>query len=493
MSEVVIEPEKKVPTLFKDPFDVVVIGGGSAGIAASVAAARNGASTLLVEQYGALGGTATLGLCDNFDGVDRSVNSGIFLEFFDRLLAENATVQRWEAMYDREVFKKNAFEMIGEAGVKLLLYTHAVDVVMKQGTIDAVIVESKSGRKAIKGRVFVDASADADISARTGVPLMKGGIDGRSQALTLLFVVGGFDMDEVKRFQERECGGEWLGPCPCLGGRVSRCSCTCGSTFIVPTELVKAARDSGELYMAHESLLGYFSLRCDQIHFGCIHIIGADPLDTEDLTRAEVEARKQAISITNFLRNHIPGFENAYIMTTASMMGVRESARIIGDYVLTDKSTTNGGSFDDSIAIGNFWQDLHGPGEFHRFLPAHYVVPFDIPYRCLLPRGVDNLLVAGRCISTDFRTQSITRQIPVCFATGEAAGTAAALAASEGVKPREVNIEQLQAVLVKNGGKILKTVLNLKDVIGRYKRQNRIFKKLDEERNVSSPEQYSAG
>ncbi len=492
MTDFFVEPERKTPIMFKEPFDVVVVGGGSAGIAASLAAARNGAKTILIEQHGTLGGTSTLGLCDNFDGIDRSVQGGIFIEMLDRLRAENAALERWEGLYDREILKRIAFELMEKSGVNLLLYAHAVSVVKEDNEIRAVIIEGKSGRLAVTGKVFIDASADADISQRAGARIMKGGKDGRSQAITLLFVISGFDIEKVKQFQESISLG-WEGPCSCLHGRIKNAGCTCGRLFFVPHQMVKKARDSGELYLTHEGLGGWFLLRQGQLHFNSIHIIGIDPLDIQQLTRAEIEARKQVTSILNFLKKNVSGFENAYVLTTASMIGVRESARIVGDYVLEEESTTSGESFPDSIGIGNYIQDLHGPDEFHYFLPAHYVIPFDIPYRTLLVKGIDNLLVAGRCISTDFRTQSITRQIPVCYQTGEAAGIAAALATMKGISIRHIEIEDLQSILIKQGGKILRTIQNLKSINEKYDRQNKIFKRLDDMRDMSKPELYSSG
>jgi hypothetical protein len=484
--EFVVEPSRKTPVLFKQPYDVVVIGGGPAGLAASIAAARNGAKTILVERYGFLGGTATVGLCGNFDGVDRSVNCGLFLEILDRLLKEGAAIEWWHTSFDSETFKRIAFEMVGEAGVKLLLHAFAVDAIREGDMVKAVVTESKSGRHAILGKVFVDGSADADIAVRAGVPIMRGSaIDGRTQALSLIFIVGGVDIERVREFQKKD---------PDMWGQPG------GWTFISdpPTkkarEWVMAARRRGELNMTHEGLHGWFLPRPGQILFNCIHIVGVDPMNVEDLTRAEVEARKQAASIAGFLKKNAPGFENAYLLTTASSIGVRESVRIVGEYLLTDPATTSGQGFDDSIAIGNYEQDMHGPGEHHGFLPLHYVLPFDIPYRCLLPKGVDNLLVAGRSISTDFRTQSVTRQMPVCIATGQAAGTAAALAIRFEVTPKRLDINLLQDTLIKQGTKTLKSVPDLEKVVEEYRKRNaEFYRKLYAEREVEAPQDYSRG
>ncbi len=459
----VLMPETKVPVVLTT--DVIVIGGGPAGISASIAAARNGAQVVLVERYGFLGGTATACLCSDFQGVDRNVQGGIFIEILDRMVKEGSATEWWMTSMDSEAYKTIGFDLVERAGVKLLLHTYAVDVIKDEDMVNGIIVESKSGKQAVLGSVVVDASADGDISVFAGAPFMKGsrmqgGRAGKTHALSTLFNIGGVDIERLRKLQEEDPElwgdpGSWN-----FIGRGKKAQ-----------QWAMDARATGELYIRQEDVHMWFLPRPGEVQVNSIHIIGADPLSNEDLTRAEVEARKMAKSITDYMKKHVPGFENAFL-AAVGIIGVRESRRVIGDYVLTDEESTGGKMFDDAVAIGNFMQDIHGPEEFHEFRPRHAVIPYDIPYRCLIPKNAENLLVSGRCISCDFRTQSSLRSIPTCTCTGQAAGTAAALSLKERITPRKLDIGLLQNTLIEQGCKILRTVPNLEKLNEEYKKRD---------------------
>lgn len=451
------EPERKTPVTFKT--DVVVVGGGPAGLGAAISAARNEAEVLLIERYGYLGGTATAGLCGNFQGVDRSIYGGIFEEVLNRLLKEKGAREGFMTPFDPEKLKNIAFEMVEEARVKLFLHSLAVDTIKEEDKIKGVIVESKSGRQAILGKIIIDASADADIAVKGGVPFMKGRRkDGRTHALTMIFYLGGVNTERVEKLKEEQ-PDVWP-PIPYTG------------FFIGGEDLVRDAREKGTLDITHENLHWLSLPQTGNVLVNSIHIIGADPTKVENLTRAEIRARKQATSILDFLRKKIPGFERSYILATPICIGARESRRIIGEYILSEEDVHQGKSFEDAIAMGNFPIDIHGPGETHEFTRID-VLPYDIPYRCLLPKKVDSLLVAGRCISCDFEAQASLRNMPCCFATGQAAGTAAALAVKHGVPVKKLDIKILQKTLLKQGAKILKVVP--KSVIEKYKAYEHFF------------------
>jgi hypothetical protein len=436
----IFEPKRETSVLLKT--DVVVIGGGPAGLAASIAAARNGAKTLLIERYGYLGGMITAGICPMFMGVNRKVISGIFTEFLDRLSAEKATGREgFFTQFDHEVFKAIAQDFMEKAGVKLLLHSWAVDAIVKDSRLKGVIIESKSGRNAVTGKVFVDASGDGDIAAKAGVSFNVGGSP--EQSLTLLFRMGAVNKDVVMKLRSER---KEFTPAP------HPPSTTSAMFFRVPPDLVKAAKRKGELSINHEDISVMNLPLAGIVLVNTGHITGASGTDVEDLTRSEIQSRKEAKAVAEFLRKNIHGFESSFILDTPVGIGVRETRRIVGEYVLTKDDMIEGRRFGDAIAQNMMPIDIHGPGEKHTWIPMKK--PYDIPYRCLLPKRVDNLLVAGRCISTDHQTQGSIRSIPCCFATGQASGTAAALAIKSGSSLKELDIKTLQETLVKQGAKL---------------------------------------
>jgi hypothetical protein len=436
----IFESKRKIPVLLDT--DVVVVGGGPAGLAASIAAARNGAKTLLIERYGYLGGMITAGICPMFMGVNRKVISGVFTEFLDRLSAEKATGKEgFFTHFDHEVFKAIAQDFVEKAGVKLLLHSWVVDAIVKGSKLEGIIMESKSGRQAVKGKVIVDASGDGDIAAKAGVPFDVGGSP--EQSLTLLFRIGGVNKDGLRilRSERKE-----FTPVP------HPPSSTSAMFFRVPPKVVQEARNKGELSINHEDISIMNLPLPDIVLVNAGHITGASGTNVEDLTRSEIQSRKEAKTVAEFLKKNISGFESSFILDTPIGIGVRETRRIVGEYVLTKGDIVKGKRFSDAIAQNMMPIDIHGPGEKHTWIPMKK--PYDIPYRCLLPKSVDNLIVAGRCISTDHQTQGSIRSIPCCFATGQASGIAAALAIKSGSSLKELDIKTLQETLVKQGAKL---------------------------------------
>ena len=403
--------EKMRETVVAAEVDVIVAGGGPAGLAAAVAASRNGAQTLLVERYGYLGGLATGGLVICLVETAR-YGYGICREVIDKLSelkaarlnkpsgepahwVEGASLSGEESYhFDPEAFKYVADRLVTESGSELLFHSFIVDPVMKGREVRGIILEGKSGRQAVLGKVIVDATGDADVAAAAGVPC---NVDRHPWGINLEYRMGNVDFDRAL---------QWKKDNPELYGKL----------------MMKLEKDVGKIGWG------------ETVYKGVVwghgpHFYDVDGLNTRHLTRIEVESRMAIMRGLRFLRENLPGFEDAFVMETAPQIGVRETRRIVGEYTLTKDDALMGRRFEDAIAKG----------------------PFDIPYRCLVPAEVDGLLVAGRCISTTHEAQGVIRNIPPCMVTGQAAGTAAALAARRGVRPRRLDVHVLREVLKEQG------------------------------------------
>ena len=405
-------------TPVKAETEVLVIGGGSAGVSAAVAATRNGADVILVERLGYLGGLATGGLIILLltldDGRGRQVIGGLCQEVTDRVAKRGAAYfppqaewgsedealvrrdQRWglvwghgphrvrySVAYDPEEFKFALNQMVEEAKVRLLFHAYACDALVENGRVQGVTFQSKSGRFAILAKVVIDASGDGDIFTSAGAAYEKEAV------LPWLWVcLGGVENTEAA-MQE----GSWF--CRTIGeGKVLL---PWGATERVTRKI--------------------------------------DATSPEDLTYAELECRKRVMEEVERLRREVPGFAKAHICHIADQLGITESRRLVGEYMLDRDDIDK--PCDDVIAITGHW--------------TKYEALYYIPYRSLLPREFSNLLVAGRCISVDHRVHHATKEIPPCMATGEAAGTAAALAVRAGIEPKQVDVQTLQRRLEERG------------------------------------------
>lgn len=468
------EPARQTPVRARA--DVLVVGSGAAGLIAALAAARNGARTILVERYGYLGGqltgeystipgSGTLGM--GFQGAHgQRIVGGIAWELMQRLIAQGGAIGPLERTvissvpggfldapygrlgpkFDPETLKTVALEMVQEAGIQLLLHSLAVEAIKQGDTVAGVIVQSKSGRQAILAHTTVDASADADIAVAAGAPwamVPKDELYHMGMELTLANVDTGRAYAYIKQHPEQF---SWV----ILPADESQ----------VPAGLQKPLRAAAVM-----SESGRFQLSDDRravtgksrinVKIGIrpgISFVAAGPdgdaTDVADLTQAEIDGRQKSLRNIAWLREHIPGFEHCFVVAQFPL-GVRESRRIVGDYVLTEEDLRQGRRFDDAIGQNNMPLDCHKPGGAWSF--DLLAAPHDIPYRCLLPAGVENLLVAGRCISMDHVALSSLRKVPSCMVTGQAAGTAAALAARAGLTPRQLAVATLQATLSSQG------------------------------------------
>jgi len=408
--------EKERRTPITDEADVVVAGGGPAGVAASIGSARLGVKTMLIERYGCLGGLATGGLVITLVETKR-YGMGVIKEVIERLEAldgarlsrssgepnlwkEGASFSGEECVHvDPELMKHVLNEMVMEAGVDLLMHSLVVGVDKEGGSISSVILEDKSGRHAVSGKVFVDATGDADVAAAAGAPFSH---DRHPWGINIDFRLGSVDVARERLFREEH-----------------------------PEEHKKVLDELSELVGGR--MYWGPSVREGIVWGGAPHLHDVDGLDPRGLTRVEVEGRRALVKGLEHVRSRMPGMEGAFLLDTSSQVGVRETRRIVGEYTLTKEDEVAGRRFDDAVASSLF----------------------DIPYRCLVPKKVGNLLVGGRCISTTHEAQGPIRNIPPCMVTGQAAGVAAALAVKRRVKPREVDPGELREALIKQGFRAL--------------------------------------
>jgi hypothetical protein len=435
--------------------DVLVAGSGPAGIAAAIAAARGGASVRLVERFGFLGGNLTGGLVGpcmtsfSLDGRTQLIR-GIFDEFVRRMEALGGAVHPSQTVsgspyagfmtfgheavtpFDPEVAKRVSMEMVLEAGVELMLHSLVIDTVVEDGAVTGVVVAHKGGLSFLPAEVTIDASGDGDVAARGGAEFGYGREeDGEVQPMTLFFRIRDVDDEAVTRYQEAH--PEERFPFQSIVERVHR-----ERTYSLP-------RRGVQLFKTLEP--GVWRVNTTRV-------TGVDGTDVHDLTRAEVEARRQVVQLLDFFRRELPGLQNCRLLDTAGTIGVRETRRIDGEYALTLEDLVEGRPFDDVIAVAGYPVDIHSPtsinGPFDDGVPPTANV-YEIPYRALVPARLDGLLMAGRCISGSHEALAAIRVMPPAFALGEAAGTAAARAVDARLSPREIDVSDVQEHLLDQG------------------------------------------
>ncbi len=440
--------------------DVVVLGGGVAGLAAALAAAERGSRVLVIERGNCLGGTATAGMMTLFYTPYRCAH-GIPKRIFDRLIAAGGAFPGEIISFDHEIFKTVAFEMVAEKGIELLLHTVCADVIMDGSRVRGLVIENKGARSAVLGNVLIDASGDADIAARAGAPVMKGrDSDQKMRPMTLLFRLGGLDTAALLAYVRSHPDDFSKDPNQMMldvAGKNIR--------IFGFFSLVDRAKRQGMLYPDCH----YFRIEAVMPDRGTalvntIRIYDVDGTNPADITRAEIEGRRQQRLLLEFARALVPGFASSYILDSASHIGVRETRRIRGSYVLTEQDILNRTRFEDSIGIDSNRQNPRGPRHSpdgkegsiedveNRELVAK-LFTYEIPYRCLVPQGVDALLAAGRAISADHDADGYTRNQPACMVTGQAAGAAASLSARQGILPRQIEHSVLERELRALGAK----------------------------------------
>lgn len=439
---VVQEPARTVPVF--GAYDVVVLGGGPAGLAAAVTAARNGVSVLLIERYGFLGGMGTAAGVTNFCGLHanvfgeiKQVVHGIADELLDRmrhldgLSPPHLVLGKIHAQaYDMSALKCAADTLLLDAGVNLLFHALATGVTLTdEGNIAALMVETKSGRVAVRGRVFIDCSGDADLAHWSGALYEKGNGVGEMLYPTLMFKVGKVDAEKA--------GEAWR---------------------TIPEKMKQAQASGAYRFPRHGAVVrpmkNPYEWRVNVTQLAAADGSAIDGTDARALSAAEIEGRRQIVDYLRFLREQIPGFEQAYALDIAPQLGIRETRRVVGEYMLTREDVIGCERFEDSIGVNGWPLEKHVAGDvLWEWPPIPASCGYNqLPYRMLLPRrtednAVSNLLVAGRCASMTHEGQSAARVSGACFVMGEAAGTAAALALKGGVSVYDVETVKLQETL----------------------------------------------
>jgi len=435
--------QKDLPVRGK--YDVVIIGGGTAGVCAAISCGREGLKTLIVEQFGSLGGTQTMAQVTPMMSSEIPSANGIYSithQISEKMYAEgyakgfNQTFHSW---FDPQILKLVLEEMVEKSGVDVLYHANFVDVIKKGNIIEYAVIRCKDGLQAVYANSFIDCSGDADVALAVGVECNSGNEHEINQAVSLRFEMTGVKVGILSEYLNQQ-GQKIMMNYPILH--------TDGFGFApgLQTFLREKMRE-GYLQEKDLSHFQMFTIpgKPSNIFFNCPELgMQKNVLDADFMSEKQIQGKKAIFRIANFMKKFIPGFENAYVSEIAPMLGIRETRRIEAEYVLTTDDILDYKKYEDSIAVSNYPVDVHGiPGNALKDSYKKDILPeekyFDIPYRCLVPKGVDNLLVAGRCAGFDFISQSSVRVHFTCQSMGEAAGIACSLKNKTGVPFRELN------------------------------------------------------
>lgn len=423
-------------------YDVIVVGGGPAGVSAAFAASRMGMKTLIVEQFNCLGGIATSGghghicLYSSWGWgpkMETRVVGGVIWEIAERVVKAGYGYTKFNAISDFEIegMKFVLDAMAEETNTDVLYYSQFSEAIVENGTITGIVVQNKSGRGKYYAKRIIDCTGDGDVAAGAGCGFDLGDEEsGHCQPMTLMFTIGGVERDKVQAFrtERRDAGDHDL------------------------RTVWQKAQDNGDMRPFQSKIMGWWwtPTRPDQVGVNFTHINYVSAISAEDLTAATIEGRKQAYETIEVYRKYVPGMENCYMVSTPNTVGTRESRRIHGRHTLTRDYVKSQGHCEDSIGYGSFFIDIHGtkgPGMDTKAWMPEEGFKYQIPYGVIVPKDIDNLFVAGRCASASHEALGSLRVMPQCGIMGETAGTAAALSIRNEVSPADVNIKELQATL----------------------------------------------
>lgn len=411
-------------------YDVVVVGGGFAGVAAALSASREGCRVLIVEKGNAFGGAAVHALVTPFmpnetiiNGETQELSLGLFDEIRKELTKRNAMIGK---RFLEEELKFVLNEMICAANIDILFHAYIFAVERNNDKIQKISLATRNGVINVEADYFVDATGDAQVAYLANCPTVLGReSDNLCQPMTLCFRLGNVDVEKFYASKERLAAAH------------------------------KRALQNGEFINPREDILVFKNIIPNVLHFNTTRVVKLNPTNAEDFTQAEIIARRQVYEIYEFMKKNADGLENSFLMMTASEIGVRESRMIVGDYLLTEDDCRLCTKFEDAIAACNYDIDIHSPdgsGTSHYYFPAGEY--YTIPYRSLIPQSVSNMLVAGRCISSNHGAQASYRIMPTVCTIGEAAGTAIGLAVKNKCSVRDIDIKELQRNLSHNGAYI---------------------------------------
>ena len=416
-------------------YDIIVIGGGFAGTAAAIAAARQGRRVRLIEKYNCLGGAAAFDLVNPFmrywdfaEGRTKKImlSCGLFAEIVERIEELGGFRGNTRQTFNEEILKLVLNRMALESGVELLFGTTLVGAEREGDTIRAITVSGVGGTYTLTADRYIDATGDANLAMFAGFDYrISRESDGLCQPMTLCFRLGNVDMEKY-----RACKPQI-------------------------TPLYQQLRAEGKIRNPREDVLVFNTVTDGILHFNTTRVVKLNPTDAEDVTRAEIMAREQVFEMIGFLREHFEAFRDCVLLSTGMQIGVRESRMIVGEYTLTQEDLLACTRFPDSVAVCNYDIDIHSPdgaGTSHYYFPDGQY--YTIPYRIMVPQNAANLLVTGRCVSATHEAQASLRIMPTVATLGEAAGIAAAISCESGKGVGEIDIDLLRDTLRRVGAKI---------------------------------------
>lgn len=451
-------------------YDVVVVGAGSAGVTAALAAARNGARTLLLESGPMVGGELISGL--PIDGALNARGEWIVGGIMRDLLEKSGELGgyvgpvfdwrlNWGVCFDPEILKIVLIEELAKQGVTTLLYTLAEDVVMKDNRLEGIIAVNKNGRTLITADVFIDCSGDGDLAITAGADFKQGGAAGETQPVSLVFRLGNVDYTEYLSFMRDNPDQFILAENPIITRSRAECAAAVAdeglpfSVLDASGKLMNAAIEEGLMFETTAVYMWPTSLQRREVGLNTTRVAKIDATNMDALSTALSTLTTQVRQCTTFLQKNIPGFGDSHISGVAPRVGIRETRRIVGEYELSTDDVLEGRKSDHGIAKGAHHVDLHGSGRDQERIPVRDGRSYDIPFECLIPKRLSNVLVAGRCFSSSREANGSARVMGPCMAMGEAAGTAAVMMTSNGSRnTRDVSVADLRDNLKAHGAVI---------------------------------------